>query len=69
MPSLVLHPGQKHKLELEFEVNESVEFSYVREFIIDALETWGGQKHPNDELFGSLEKVKVKRFKPLTPSG
>lgn len=26
----------------------------VAGFIIDALETWGGQRHPDDPLFSSL---------------
>lgn len=67
MPSPILHPDMKIKLELSFEVNEAVELSYVREFIIDALESWGGQRHPDDPLFGSLEKVSVKRLKSLAP--
>jgi hypothetical protein len=29
-------------------------------FIVDALETWGGQRHPDDELFQSMSIKSVK---------
>ena len=54
-----LHPGKKHLFILSFEVHEAVELSYLKSFIKDALESWGGQFHPNDELFESLEKVQT----------
>lgn len=31
----------------------------LRDYIADALEGWGGQRRPNDWLFGSLEHVDV----------
>jgi hypothetical protein len=38
----------------------------IAEFINDALTSWGGQKHPEDPLFGSLQltdlTVHGKRF-------
>ena len=37
----------------------------LREFVIDALETWGGQRHPEDWLFGSLEKVRMTGIKAV----
>lgn len=56
-----MNAGTRHTLELSFELNERVSFEAVKEFIIDALECWGGQRHPDDPLFGSLEKVRVKK--------
>jgi hypothetical protein len=31
----------------------------LHKFIEEALECWGGQRHPDDWLFGSLERVKI----------
>ena len=31
----------------------------LRDFIKEALECWGGQRHPEDWLFRSLDKVVV----------
>lgn len=56
-----LKPGIQYKVEVTFKVNEIVSLARVKGFIIDALEDWGGQLHPDDELFGSLEGVKVVR--------
>ena len=53
-----LRPGIRYSLNVEFEVELPVEYAEVKEFIKDALEAWGGQFHPNEPLFGSLEKVK-----------
>lgn len=40
----------------------------LRQFIKDALETWGGQGHPDDPLFSSLGQVSVHRIvKVKTP--
>lgn len=35
---------------------------YVTAFVKDALECWGGQRHPDDWLFDSLESVVVKNI-------
>jgi len=34
----------------------------LRSFIKDALESWGGQRHPDDPLFHSLGQVTVHAF-------
>jgi hypothetical protein len=43
----------------------------VADFITDALETWGGQRHPEDPLFNSLSVKKVSvgrvRYENLEP--
>lgn len=31
----------------------------VREFVAEAIETWGGQRDPNDDLFGSLDTQRI----------
>lgn len=31
----------------------------IKVFVKNALEAWGGQRHPDDWLFDSLEHVKV----------
>ena len=54
---MILHPGKRITMKLTFELERPVELAYLRSFIADALECWGGQKHPADELFGSLERV------------
>lgn len=55
--------GVRHKVEVSFELNETVSFLQIRDFIIEALEAWGGQFHPDDPLFGSLERVGVKSIR------
>lgn len=46
--------------ELEHENKlSSFEKSELRIFVMDALECWGGQRHPHDWLFRSLNNVKV----------
>jgi hypothetical protein len=52
---------------ITFECEYSVSRSELREFIKDALESWGGQRHPDDHLFGSLERVAVGKFEPVLP--
>ena len=32
----------------------------LREYIIDAIETWGGQRHPDDPLFYGTKNVVVR---------
>lgn len=62
-----MKPGTRHALKVSFELNETVPFSQVRQFIIHALESWGGQFHPDDPLFGSLEDVRVSGIKENAP--
>lgn len=45
--------------EVTFSVKSTVGKAELRAFIQAALETWGGQRHPDDHLFSSLEKVKI----------
>lgn len=62
----------KFECTLRFELNDYGAMSQdekleLKEFIADALESWGGQRHPDDWLFGSLEKVKVLNLKRKVP--
>jgi hypothetical protein len=50
---------------VEFEPPAGVSFAEVRDFIIDWLESGGGNRHPNDPLFYSLRNVRVS--KPIAP--
>lgn len=62
-----MKPGTRHKIEVSFELNEQVSMPALRDFVISALENWGGQFHPDDPLFGSLEKVRIKLIKAQKP--
>jgi hypothetical protein len=53
---------QRYTLQVSFEVEETTSFEAVKFFIEDVLETWGGQRHPDDPLFGSLKNVRVKKI-------
>ena len=53
------------QLMIEFEVPPRVSFAELRDFIITELESGGGNRHPSDPLFHSLENVHVS--KPIVP--
>lgn len=57
----------KYEVTVRFELDDGPQNWRDRkelfEFIVDALESWGGQRHPEDWLFGSLEKVRVLNLK------
>lgn len=36
----------------------------LTDFIEDALTTWGGQRHPEDWLFNSLQVSRIKLLRP-----
>ena len=42
-------------VRITFDMPEDATQAEVKEFIVDALGSWGGQFHPDDPLFGSLE--------------
>jgi hypothetical protein len=53
---------------IDFEFDYAINKNNLREFkvfVTDALEAWGGQRHPEDWLFGSLENVKVRQLERL----
>lgn len=39
---------------INYEMPEGATRDDIAEFVLDALQTWGGQRHPDDPLFGSL---------------
>lgn len=45
---------------IKFEVGDCVGRADMRVFIKDALESWGGEFHPDDPLFVSFERVTVR---------
>lgn len=47
-------------LIIELEYPDSVSLPEIREYAKDALESWGGQRHPDDHLF---YQTKVKKMK------
>jgi hypothetical protein len=54
---------KRHKMRLmiEFDPPAGTSFPEIRDFIIDWLESGGGNRHPNDPLFHSLANVKVSK--------
>lgn len=56
---MTLKPGKRHIMRVSFELNANVSLNELKDFIANALETMGGCRHPDDPLFGSLEKVRV----------
>lgn len=53
------------KILIEYTIPPGATRDEVGEFVADALESWGGQFHPNDPLFhslrGSMTKLVVSR--------
>jgi hypothetical protein len=41
-------------------VPNSVTLGELNDFVDDALSTWGGQRHPDDHLFSSIDVRSVK---------
>jgi hypothetical protein len=42
------------KISIEYTLPQGADKESVANFVVDALESWGGQFHPEDPLFGSL---------------
>lgn len=42
------------RISIEYKLPQGSNKDDVAQFVIDALESWGGQFHPEDPLFGSL---------------
>lgn len=42
------------KITIEYALPEGSNRDDVADFVVDAIESWGGQRHPDDPLFGSL---------------
>lgn len=54
--------GTRHYIVvLEFEASNRASYPQVRDFITQELESGGGNRHPDDPLFDSLENVRVSR--------
>jgi hypothetical protein len=51
----------KVRCEIEFEKPTGSTFEEIKEFILDALSSSGGNRHPSDPLFNSLkERLKIR---------
>ena len=65
----------KYKMTITFELddddftNDPQERYEFEDFVKDALESWGGQRHPDDWLFDSLENVVVADIKRIRGPG
>jgi len=55
---------RKMKLLIEFDAPVGADFADIRSFIVEGLESAGGNHHPEDPLFHSLGNVHVS--KPIT---
>ncbi len=55
----------KFSTTIEFEVDNRVSKSELRNFIIEWLSSGGGCRSPDDLLFDSLQRIKVGGFKRL----
>lgn len=42
------------RITIEYKMPQGADKDTIAEFVVDALESWGGQFHPDDPLFGSL---------------
>ncbi len=52
-------PLEPREITIRCGVPRGVPAAELRAFICDALETWGGQRHPDDPVFCSLDSVRV----------
>ena len=60
--------GRRYRCEISFFIEDvdrlnAFDKMDLTKFITDALESWGGERHPDDWLFDSLEDVKVRGLK------
>ena len=50
-------------VEVEFTVklklDEMPPKSYLKEYVREAIDAWGGQRHPEDWMFDNVQKVTV----------
>lgn len=62
------HRGGRHRITIEFDMPTYLPTrANLCNFIKDALEIWGGQRHPDYNLFASLGRVTVKTIEKITP--
>jgi hypothetical protein len=58
----------KYVTAISFDISSKPSKADLREYIENALKSWGGAFHPEDPLFHGLENVKVSGFHPY-PKG
>lgn len=42
------------EIHISYDMPKGTNRDDIADFVIDAIETWGGQRHPDDPLFTSL---------------
>lgn len=62
--------SKRFQTTITFSINDVNELhigdrTELKKFIVDALETWGGQRRPDDWLFDSLEHVTLSAIKEV----
>lgn len=50
-------------------VERGVTMADLKAFAQDAVETWGGQRHPDDPLFGSMDVTAISAQRIATVGG
>jgi hypothetical protein len=53
---------KKMEFKVTLTVMDHVRFADAKDYILEAAETWGGQRHPDDSFFNMHGKVKVTRI-------
>jgi hypothetical protein len=53
---------KKMEFKVTLTVSDDVRFADAKDYILDAVEIWGGQRHPDDDFFDMHGKVKVVRL-------
>ncbi len=60
---------RQYVLEVDYKKDrQPVDDRVFNAYAEEAVELWGGQRDPNDELFYPFQRVRVKRFKPPAES-
>lgn len=56
------------KFILEVSTSSGVTDGELMAFILEAISTWGGQRHPDDPLFNSCQKATITKITGKTYS-
>lgn len=52
----------KHRFIVELDV-VGASPAYVKEYVLEALGAWGGQRRPSDPLFSMHDRVRVRHYR------
>jgi hypothetical protein len=53
---------KKMEFKVTLTVVDDARFADAKDYILEAAETWGGQRHPDDPFFNMHGRVKVARI-------